>query len=90
MEGDDPGILRCVQCGTMAYKEDTATEERIKAKHTKQQTAIIAANKKKKKHFDQSGNEINDEQLLKDIARGVKVISYHEQKSGKERHIVHK
>lgn len=42
--------------------------------------------KKKKKYYDKQGNEINDETLLKDIARGVKVIRYHEQKSGKERH----
>jgi hypothetical protein len=55
-----------------------------------QQTKIITAKKKKKKYYDKQGSEINDEQLLKDMANGANVISYHEQKSGKERHIVRK
>jgi len=76
-------------CGTTYLENDTSTEERIKPKHTNQQTKIITP-KKKKKYYDKQGNEINDEQLLKDIARGVKVIRYHEQKSGKERHVVRK
>ena len=42
------------------------------------------------KHYDKQGNEINDGQLLKDLARGVYVISYNEQKSGEERHVVRK
>jgi hypothetical protein len=61
----------------------------MKPKHTKQQTKIVQP-KKKKKYFDEKGNEINDEQLLKDIARGVKVISYNEVKSGEEHHVVRK
>jgi len=61
----------------------------MKAKHTKQQTKIITP-KKKKKHYDDLGNEINDEVLLQDIARGAHVIRYNEEKSGKERHVVKK
>lgn len=64
-------------------------EEGIQIKHTKQQTKIIQP-KKKKKYYDEKGNEINDAQLLKDIANGAHVISYNEQKSGKERHIMRK
>jgi hypothetical protein len=80
MEGEDPSILRCVHCGSVGYKKDEAlTEERIKAKHNKQQTRIITP-KKSKKHYDKQGNEINDEQLLKDIANGAHVISYREDK----------
>ena len=90
MEGDDPAILRCCQCGTVTYKPDEAlTEETMSAKHTKQQTRIITP-KTRKKHYDKQGNEINDEQLLKDIANGKVVISYREEKSGKERHVVKK
>ena len=90
MEGDDPGILRCVHCGCVAYKENEGlTEEAIKGKYSKQQTKIIQA-KKTKKHYDEKGTEINDEQLLKDIAQGAHVISYNEQKSGKEHHVVKK
>lgn len=37
-------------------------------------------NKKKKKYYEQHGNEINEEQLLKDIADGKNVISYREYK----------
>jgi hypothetical protein len=77
-------------CGTTYQEKDTSIEETVKAKfNPKQQTKIITA-KKQKKYYDKQGNEINDETLLKDIARGVKVIRYHEQKSGKERHIVRK
>lgn len=38
----------------------------------------------------QTSTQINDEQLLKDIANGAQVISYNEQKSGKECHVVRK
>jgi len=86
---DEPGVLFCPLCGTTYLEKDTATEERIKAKHTNQQTKIVQA-KKKKKYYDSKGNEINDEQLLKDMASGIHVISYNEQKSGKERHVVRK
>jgi hypothetical protein len=86
---DEPGVLWCPLCGTTYLPKDTTTDERIKPKHTKQQTKIVQA-KKQKKYFDDKGNEINDELLLKDIANGANVISYHEQKSGKERYVVRK
>jgi uncharacterized Zn finger protein (UPF0148 family) len=87
---DEPGVLYCPICGTSPYQEkDTLTDEAMKAKHTKQQTKIVQA-KKKKKYYDKQGNKINDETLLKDIARGANVISYNEVKSGEERHIVQK
>jgi hypothetical protein len=46
-------------------------------------------------HYDQQGNLINDEQLLKDISRGLKVISYREDKvegdpRKPKRHVVRK
>jgi uncharacterized Zn finger protein (UPF0148 family) len=74
---DEPGVLWCPKCGTTYLEKDTSTEERIKPKHTKQQTKIIQA-KKSKKYYDKQGNEINDETLLKDIANGKTVISYSE------------
>jgi hypothetical protein len=83
-------VLWCTQCGTSYLPKDTVTEENFDPTATpNQQTKIISA-KKSKKHYDKQGNEINDETLLKDIARGVNVIKYHEQKSGKERHVVRK
>lgn len=85
---DEPGVLYCTQCGTPYVLKDTISEERFEAGHgPKTQTRIFTV-KKAKKYYDQKGNEINDEQLLKDIANGAHVISYHEQESGKERHVV--
>ena len=54
-----------------------------------QQTKIITP-KKKKKYYDQSGREITDPTLFNDIMQGKTVISYHEEKSGKERHVIKK
>ncbi len=42
------------------------------------------------KYYDKQGNEINDEQLLKDIANGMNVISYNEDKQGQESYVVRK
>jgi hypothetical protein len=87
---DEPGVLWCPMCGTTYLEKDASTEESVKAKfNPKQQTAIITP-KKKKKYYDEKGNEINDSQVLKDIAHGAHVISYSEVKSGKERHFVRK
>ena len=87
---DEPGMLMCPLCGTSYLPKDTLSEERFDPSATpKTQTRIITP-KKQKKYYDKKGNEINDEQLLKDIAAGAHVISYHEQKSGKERHVVRK
>ena len=86
----------CPQYGTSYLPKDTATEENFEPTASpKSQTKIIQAKKKQKKQVDSQGNEINDEQLLKDIARGVKVISYREDKvegdpKNPKRHVVRK
>lgn len=77
---DQLGLLQCIKCGSKYLENEAPNEEGIQVKHTnKQQPKIITA-KKKKKHYDKQGNEINDEQLLKDIANGMNVIEYHEYK----------
>lgn len=87
---DEPGVLMCPQCGTSYLPKDTISEERFAPSATpKTQTRIITP-KKKKKYCDKQVNEINDEQLLKDMARGANVIRYHEDKHGKEYHDVRK
>jgi hypothetical protein len=81
-------MLMCPLCGTSYLPKDSISEERFDPSVTpKTQTRIITP-KKSKKSFDKQGNEINDEQLLKDIANGANVISYTEVKSGKERTVV--
>jgi hypothetical protein len=92
---DQQGVLQCVKCGSTYLENEVPNEEGIQVKHTnKQQTKIITA-KKKKKQYDKQGNEINDEQLLKDIANGKHVIRYNEYKvegdpTKVKRHIVRK
>jgi hypothetical protein len=45
--------------------------------------------RKRKKYYDNHGNEITDETLLQGVARGATVYRYHEQKSDEEkRHII--
>jgi hypothetical protein len=78
---DEPGTLFCPLCGTSYLPNDTISEERFDPSATpKSQTRIITP-KSKKKYYDKQGNLINDEQLLKDIANGKTVISYHEYKT---------
>src|SRR5687768_9870319 len=85
----EQGVLFCPLCGTNYLEKDTSTEERFIPKFGPQSsTTRIMTPKKDKKYFDQSGNEINDEQLLKDMAQGAHVISYHEYKSGDDKPIV--
>jgi uncharacterized Zn finger protein (UPF0148 family) len=80
----------CPLCGTLFQPNNTISDENFEpTAKAKSQTKIFTP-KAKKKYYDKQGNEINDEQLLKDMANGAHVISYHEQKSGKERHIVRK
>jgi len=92
----DPDILRCPRCGcTPILEKDTVPDEGIKPKHNKQTTQIISVKGRKKKYYDKQGNEITDETLLADIARGVTVISYREDKvegdvKKPKRHVVKK
>lgn len=74
--------MQCPRCGTPYIENEAATTEKIEIKHQKQKTAIVSGNKNKKIYYDKQGNEINDETLLDDIARGATVISYKEEKSG--------
>jgi hypothetical protein len=75
-----PGTM-CPRRGMPFEPNEATTQEGITPKHGKQETRIIKA-KPKKKYYDEKGNEINDEQLIKDIANGTHVISYHEEKQG--------
>lgn len=82
---DEPGMLMCPLCGTSYLPKDGISEERFDSSATpKTQTRIITS-KKQKKYYDEKGNEINDEQLLKDIANGAHVISYNEYKHGEDK-----
>jgi hypothetical protein len=82
---DEPGVLWCTQCGMPYTEKDTAAEERFNPEFgPSNKTNIISAKNKKKKYYDKQGNEINDQTLLDDIARGATVISYHEEKSGED------
>ena len=69
-----PGLM-CPACG-MAYTEvEAPTDEGLRGKFSgKQETRIISGKNPARKHYDKQGNEITDETLLKDIARGVHVI----------------
>ncbi len=88
---EDPNLLLCRECGLSYQERDTGIEERIDSMFGpgSNKPAIITA-KKKKKYYDDLGNEINDETLIQDIQRGMHVIRYEETKSGEEYHIVHK
>jgi hypothetical protein len=82
---DEPGTLWCPQCGTPYVPKDTISDENFRPSASpKKQTKIITT-KRRKKYYDKQGNEINDEQLLKDIANGRTVISYTEVKSGEDK-----
>ena len=78
---DEPGTLYCPLCGTPYRPNDTTSEEIFQpTADPKNQTKIFTA-KSKKKYYDKQGNEINDEQVLKDMANGKTIISYHEYKT---------
>jgi hypothetical protein len=83
--GEDMPGLMCPRCG-MSYTESEApTEERIKGKFSgKQETRIISAKNRNKRYYDKYGNEINDPDLIEDIQRGMTVISYQEEKQGRD------
>jgi len=79
----DNDKLMCFTCGYSVLAEEAPNDENISIKHDKQQTRIVSG-KGKKRYYDKSGNEINDEQLIQDIQQGAHVISYHEQKQGED------
>ncbi len=74
----EPDILYCAQCGTSYSVKETGTDEKIKSRFGPNSTTRIISPKPKKKYYDQNGNEITDETLLQDIARGAKVLYYRE------------
>jgi hypothetical protein len=74
---DQQGVLQCVKCGSTYLENEAPNEEGIQVKHTKQQTMIKTA-RKKKKYYDKQGNEISDPYLIEEIQRGANVISYRE------------
>lgn len=74
-----PGLM-CPRCGSPYTENEAPTEEGIKGKFSgKQETRIISAKNKNKKYYDQSGNIINDPDLIAEIQKGANVISYHEE-----------
>jgi len=82
----DPTLLFCPECGSEFKIEDTVAEEKISSMFGPGSSKpTIIQGKKKKRYFDDSGNEINDQTLINDIQRAVHVIRYHEEKSGEER-----
>ena len=93
---DEPGVLMCPKCGTTYLPKDTISEENFKPSASPKTQTRIMTPKKKKKYYDKQGNEINDETLLKDLARGtIKIISYNEYKTEGDpkkpkRHVVRK
>jgi len=81
-------MLQCPECGTCFLEKDTGIEEEVKGTHKKQQTKIVQGRNRKKKYFDEQGNEITDPLLIQDILQGKTVQYYHEEKSGeKDAHI---
>ena len=86
---EDPTLLLCTECGTPYLEKDTATEEQIHSMFgPSSNKSKIVQPRKQKKFFDQSGNEINDPDLIQDILQGKTVISYHEQTFGETKTIV--
>ena len=78
---DEPGVLWCPQCGTSYQPNHTTIDEIFEPNASpKSQTKIFTA-KKTKKYYDKQGNEINDPQVLKDMASGKTIISYREYKT---------
>jgi hypothetical protein len=80
--------LQCGNCGQRYPIKDTVLEQNFQTEITPTNTKLITKKKKPKVYRDSLGNEINDETLLQDIARGATVISYYEQKSGEDKPVV--
>ena len=103
---DEPGIEMCPHCGSEwkdpdyqgeaaelenALSKEAIADEIVTGRHRKQQARIISGRNRKKKYYDDSGNEITDPDLIADVKRGMHVIRYNEEKSGEDKpHIVRK
>lgn len=93
---DEPDMLWCPKCGTPYQEKDTASEEDFEPTASPQSKTRIISPKKKKRYFDDSGNEITDPDLISLVQHGMHVIKYHEQKvedpnpKQKKRHFVRK
>jgi rubredoxin len=74
------GELRCPKCGYVFREEEAPNEEGVTIKHKQHRTEIISG-KRNKKHYDKSGNLINDPDMIQEIQRGNTFISYHEYKT---------
>ena len=81
------------ECGGIGYKQDEGlADEQIHSKFgpSSNKTKIVQP-KRKKKYYDDNGNEINDPTLIQDIKQGKTVVYYNEQKSGEDKpHVVRK
>jgi len=73
---------------TISESSDKTLVPRIRTPQSSK-TKVISG-KKKSKFYDDNGNEVNDEPLLRNILQGVKVIVYHEDIQGEEYHVVRK
>jgi hypothetical protein len=79
------GSLQCLECGTTFLEHEAPTDDEVKGKFKRQQTQIITAKSKTKKHYDQQGNLITDPDLIDLIeGGGITVISYREDKVATE------
>ena len=75
---DDPDLLWCPQCGTSYSDKEAGTDEKIKSRFGPNQQTRIVSPKPIKKYYDQSGNLINDPDLIQEVERGAHVVSYQE------------
>jgi|KBSMisStandDraft_5_1062788.scaffolds.fasta_scaffold690623_1 hypothetical protein len=82
----EPNVLMCPDCGTRYLEHEATNEEGIQAKFSGQsKTMIVSAKGRAKKYYDSNGNLISDPELIQEVQRGaVRVISYHEEKSGED------
>ena len=81
----DPDLWFCPQCGTRYKISETVEDQDIQSNLSPTNsnvTKIISGKKKTKKHYDSFGALIPEDPDMQNlIARGYKIISYHEQKS---------
>lgn len=97
LRSEDPAVMFCPECGmryNLNLNEAPPGEDTLKTKIPVNQKPKIISGKgrRKKRYTDKFGTEVNDPDLIRDIQAGVTVVSYREQKSGKEKkvHVVRK